>query len=401
MSDNLDIEAQGNLAAALRQVFNQLIRLLETSNPDQLLGDKGAVGLALEGWRRSVAAQTAGLKVQQARELKAAKLDLMARVGQLEKANQDLRERNAHVRDEIVRLSKNEVALKQKLTDVQLTSNSFRDEARALDLEVRDLRRKVRELEGGPPLTAEEAAPRSKAKKEVAPLPEEKKVSLADAVAAHMDTKKEGASDAMAAAQAAFANLAKKEAVDNEAAPAPAVAVGKPVVDKEPAAEKKPVAGVKPALETAPVAAKKGGPKRQRTHRKIQIAVTTDSPAAGEPSKSSSSRRRSRRRRGGKGRTPQTQPPQQVTPVIDQKPAVDTRPVAADEKKTVDTKPVAPKKVAPALKAAPEEAAAKKAAPKKAAAKKAAPKKAAAKKAAPKKAAAKKKAVAKKATPRK
>ncbi len=160
--DRVDVEAQGTLAAALRQVFNQLLRLLESGDPQGMLNENGPVDLALSAWRRSVAAQTAGLKVQQARELKNAKLELMGKVGILEKQNQDLKERNSSLRDEIVRLSKKQVELKQQVTDTQFTVSNHRDEARRLDLEVRELRRLVRKLEGGPPLTAEEAAPRSK-----------------------------------------------------------------------------------------------------------------------------------------------------------------------------------------------------------------------------------------------
>ena len=159
--DRVDVEAQGSIAAGLRQVLNQLLRLLESGDPARMLEADGPFDQALAQWRRGIAAQTAGLTVREARELKSDKLRLMGQVGTLDKKNQDLNEHNVRLREEVVRLNKKIVELKQQVTDVQFTVNTHLDEAKSLDLEVRELRRKIRELEGGPPLTPEEAAPRS------------------------------------------------------------------------------------------------------------------------------------------------------------------------------------------------------------------------------------------------
>jgi len=151
-----------SLSAAIRQVFTQVIRLLEEEDPSFLLTDGAAVSTALAAWRKTVAAQTSGISTQRARELEDAKLEMMGRLAQMQKERDDLQVRNKELLHELVKVKKHEEKNRQQLLDAQFAGSAHKAEAKRLDLEIRELRRRVRELEGGPPLTAAEAAPRSK-----------------------------------------------------------------------------------------------------------------------------------------------------------------------------------------------------------------------------------------------
>lgn len=207
---------QVSVAASLRQVFNQLIRLLEIEETEDLLSDPNAMERSLESWRRSIGGLTAGVSAKRARELENDKLQFMAKAAKLQKEADDLTARNKDLRDQIVRLGKRETANKQDLLKAQLVSSDSVRDAKALDLEVRQLRRRIRELEGGPPLSAAEAAPQSlkavkKAEQEAAvEVEEERQLSLADAIAKHKGGKKKG-SQARSAAEEAFSAIWKSE----------------------------------------------------------------------------------------------------------------------------------------------------------------------------------------------
>ena len=165
--------ARLSLAAALRHVFTQISRTLEEDDPAALLEKGGALASALEGWRKSVAMQTSGADIKRARQLEQEKLQLMGNVAEQKKELDDLRERNQDLRDQLVKVRKRQDEAKQDTLKAKFESSGHRDQVKKLDLEVRELRRRVRELEGGPPLSASEAAPtsleRKSPKKESAP----------------------------------------------------------------------------------------------------------------------------------------------------------------------------------------------------------------------------------------
>jgi chromosome segregation ATPase len=222
---------QISMAGALRQIFNQLLRILESSDPGALIRDPSTLERAVESWRRTLADKTSGASVQRARELENAKLELMGEVAKGKKAIDDLTERNKDLLAQIVRLNKREAEHKQKLLEAQFAASGAKGEVKKLDLEIRDLRRKVRDLEGGPPLTAEEAAPQSlqepdeaqegSGQKQQAPEAEEEKpISLAEAIAQHQSER--GSSDARSAAEQAFQALFKgAEEQEQQDEPAP------------------------------------------------------------------------------------------------------------------------------------------------------------------------------------
>jgi cell division protein FtsB len=158
---NGDSAAQRSLAAAVRQFLNQAGRLLEEQEPRSLVADNGPLLASLASWRQAVDAQTSGLSIEKARSLEGDKLKLMGEVGSLKKECADLRERNEQLRAEIVRLNQREQEFKQQVLDAEFRGGGAKAQAKTLDLEIRDLRRRIRELEGGPPLTPSEAAPRS------------------------------------------------------------------------------------------------------------------------------------------------------------------------------------------------------------------------------------------------
>jgi hypothetical protein len=236
------VAAQASLAAALRQVLNQLLRLMEQAEPN------GAdLTAAVEGWRRTIVAHTSSLPVQRARELEERQLEAQARASRLEKECADLRARNAELLDEIVRLNKREEGLRQELLNVQFARDGHRTEAKRLDLEIRDLRRRVRELEGGPPLTPAEAAPKSTTDVGEQP-PDEAPVQ-------------QPVMDARGAAEAAFRAMWRPPESAKTETPA-AKKTAKRKTAKKPAAPKKPAAARKTAAPKKTPAAKKTPAKK-------------------------------------------------------------------------------------------------------------------------------------------
>jgi len=143
------------LTVALRELLTRLQLLLEAEGPST--GADQPLVAAVESWRRALAAA------------RAPSLELRARLGLVERECSELRTRNAELLDEVVRLNTRNGFSRRELVEAQLARDQQRAEARRLDLEVRDLRRRVRELEGGPPLSPSEAAPRSKDRARPAP----------------------------------------------------------------------------------------------------------------------------------------------------------------------------------------------------------------------------------------
>jgi predicted RNase H-like nuclease (RuvC/YqgF family) len=160
----------GSLTAALRQVLNQLARLLEEQDAAPLLRPGGPLHAALGQWRAVLGERQAQPAVQREAELEQAKLELMGRVAVLQKEHADLRGRNQELLEQIVRLNQREETVRKQSLEAQLAVESRRAEAKRLDLEVRDLRRRIRELEGGPALSPAEAAPRSTLEAEADPV---------------------------------------------------------------------------------------------------------------------------------------------------------------------------------------------------------------------------------------
>jgi hypothetical protein len=158
---SLESPTKPNIAAALRHVLNQLLRALEEPDPSFLLKDGGALPNALDGWRKTLAGLAAEPTLERARRLEEDKLVLMGKVAVLEKECADLRARNGELLEKLVKLNQREDQTKKQILDAQFSANGFKAEAKRLDLEVRDLRRQLRTLEGGPPLTPAEAAPHS------------------------------------------------------------------------------------------------------------------------------------------------------------------------------------------------------------------------------------------------
>jgi hypothetical protein len=283
--NNNDPQAQKDLATALRQVMTQVVRLLEVQEPAKLLAPGGGLDVTLDRWREAVAKQTAGLSVQEARDLKLDRLEQMARAAQLQKEIVDLKARNAELLEEIVRLNKREAALKQQLTDQQFSASGHREDARRLDLEVRDLRRRIRELEGGPALTPQEAAPHSTPEKKVEVPPDEPSLSLAEAIA-RAKSKPVAPTDAKRAAEEAFKKLAVQPA---EAPPAPE--------KEEPAKKRKKAAPKKKKKAPArkrPPASKRAAPKKKKKApaRKVKAAPKKSKKAAPKKKKKAPARKK-------------------------------------------------------------------------------------------------------------
>jgi hypothetical protein len=228
-----------SLAAALRHVLAQLAKLLEHEDPQPLLQADQPFELALRGWRRAVEAQTGTATVQRTRELEHAKLELMGRVAQKQKERDDLQERNKELLDQLVKQKKHEETIKQRLLEAQFSGGGLKAEAKQLDLEIRELRRRVRELEGGPPLTPAEAAPTSKSAPvaaepeatdtDSAPMATQGAISDPGAVAANPPPVVIALSERRAAAEQAFRDLWKPKAteVPSEAPAAPAAPLPK------------------------------------------------------------------------------------------------------------------------------------------------------------------------------
>ncbi|MBK6846760.1 MAG: hypothetical protein IPG96_04135 [Proteobacteria bacterium] len=228
-----------SLAAALRHVLAQLAKLLEHEDPQPLLQADQPFELALRGWRRAVEAQTGTATVQRTRELEHAKLELMGRVAQKQKERDDLQERNKELLDQLVKQKKHEETIKQRLLEAQFSGGGLKAEAKQLDLEIRELRRRVRELEGGPPLTPAEAAPTSKSAPvaaepeatdtDSAPMATQGAISDPGAVAATPPPVAIALSERRAAAEQAFRDLWKPKAteVPSEAPAAPAAPLPK------------------------------------------------------------------------------------------------------------------------------------------------------------------------------
>jgi len=252
--------AQTSLAAALRQVLNQLLRLLEQAEPN------GAdLTAAVEAWRRTIVAHTSSLPVQRARELEDRQLEAQARASRLEKECADLRARNAELLDEIVRLNKREEGLRQELLNVQFARDGHRAEAKRLDLEIRDLRRRIRELEGGPPLTPSEAAPQSTAKVEGQRAAE--------------DVPAQPVMDARGAAEAAFRAMWRPPEPGKTTAGAKKTAAKKEPARPRRAGAKKTTAGAKrTAAKKAPAETKNAGAKKEPAGGKKTAAAAKKPP---------------------------------------------------------------------------------------------------------------------------
>jgi len=240
-----------SLAAALRHVLAQLAKLLEQEDPQPLLQADQPFELALRGWRRAVEAQTGTATVQRTRELEHAKLELMGRVAQKQKERDDLQVRNKELLEQLVKQKKHEEAIKQRLLEAQFAGGGLKAEAKQLDLEIRELRRRVRELEGGPPLTPAEAAPTSKSASVAAepeatvagsaPMAAQDAIGDPGAGAATPPPVAIALSERRAAAEQAFRDLWKPKAA--EVPPGPPAAPAAPL----------------PKLEVAEVAAKPAG----------------------------------------------------------------------------------------------------------------------------------------------
>ena len=242
---------QVSLAGALRQVFNQVLRTLEAPDPAALLEVGGPMEAALESWRKAIVAQTADHSIQKARRLEGTNLELRGMVAIQEKEIRDLRERNEALRDELVKLNKREETFKQQVFDAQFEAKKYKSEAKKLDLEVRDLRRRIRELEGGPPLTPSEAAPRATVHAKQPPAAPAKPEQASDASSASDVTNMRAApSSARNAVEEAFRSMWKPPQRD-ETTTQPAAATSEPVVQEVVAAKAARAAGKQAAGKQA------------------------------------------------------------------------------------------------------------------------------------------------------
>jgi|GEM_PF-4487261 hypothetical protein len=160
-NDKSSSSSKRSFGVALRQLFNQLGRMLEEDDPTHLFKEGSSLRVSLDAWHHVVETQTSGVAVQRARELEHAKLVALAKVASLEKETADLRERNQELREQIMGLHKREQEHKKKLLDSKFDGSGARADVERMDLEIRDLRRRIRELEGGPPLAPSDARPRS------------------------------------------------------------------------------------------------------------------------------------------------------------------------------------------------------------------------------------------------
>jgi len=129
--------------------MNQVLRLLEEEQPAPLLREGGPLSAALAAWRGSLQALTAAPEAGELRELEQGKLELAGRVAVLQKECADLRARNAELLEEIVQLNQRQQGVRKEQLEQQLQRDSARAEAKRLDLERRDLARRVATLEAG------------------------------------------------------------------------------------------------------------------------------------------------------------------------------------------------------------------------------------------------------------
>lgn len=314
--DKHEATSRVSLAAALRHVLAQLAKLLEHDDALPLLAEGAPFELALQGWRKAVATQTSSATVKRARELEHAKLELMGRVAQLQKERDDFQERNKELLDQLVKQKRHEEAIKQRLLEAQFAGGGLKAEAKRLDLEIRELRRRVRELEGGPPLTPAEAAPQSQpaaaeAKSKVTdPLPAEVE---APSVAGQAESGGPVAppaplrlvppplaavplahSDRRAAAEQAFRDLWKPKAQEAppEVAAAPALPVPAAAAAESPAPAA-PVAQVAPVARAVPPTDERVSPRRPARPRVTRPAAAPTPPQRETPRKAKPSPRRS------------------------------------------------------------------------------------------------------------
>ena len=240
-----------SFGAALKQLFNQLGRMLEEEDPSHLFKEGSSLRVALDVWHNVVETQTSGVAVQKARELEHAKLVALAKVASLEKDTADLRERNQELREQIMGLHKREQEHKKKLLDIKFDGSGARADVERMDLEIRDLRRRIRELEGGPPLAPAEARPRSLEDlfKTPTPMaPEEPKATT------------------MPPARTAKPSGAQKIAAQNKATPKNASGQGKKPRPKKKPASQKPAQA--PASQSAQEAPQKKAPQKKAPQKK-------------------------------------------------------------------------------------------------------------------------------------
>ncbi|MCC6751299.1 MAG: hypothetical protein IT371_26840 [Deltaproteobacteria bacterium] len=152
-------DARVLIVAGLRPVLNELLELLSATQPDVRLATGGALLRALDEWSAAVSRQTAQPEREQLHALEHGKLELMGKLAVAQKDTTDLRAHNQQLREDLIRANQKIDAARKEQMEAKLAVETVRANAKALDLEVRDLRRRVRELEGGPPLTPAEAAP--------------------------------------------------------------------------------------------------------------------------------------------------------------------------------------------------------------------------------------------------
>lgn len=296
---NGDSAAQRSLAAAVRQLLNQVGRLLEEQQPSSLLVDNGPVVAALVSWRQAVEAQTSGLSIEKARALEIDKLRLMGEVGALKKEAADLRERNEQLRAEIVRLNQREQDFRQQLLDAEFRGGGARAQAKTLDLEIRDLRRQIRELEGGPPLKPSEAAPQSLDKLQALFSGKKPEPPVADSLQAPHDTAEAearpvGTEDPPKppSKKKIRKTSRRKEAAPAPSAEAPATAPEK-VVNK-PISKGKVATGATPAkkVPAKKARAKKAAPKKPSAKKApAKKASAKKAPAPAAPAKKAPTRK--------------------------------------------------------------------------------------------------------------
>lgn len=313
--DKHEATSRVSLAAALRHVLAQLAKLLEHDDALPLLAEGAPFELALQGWRKAVATQTSSATVKRARELEHAKLELMGRVAQLQKERDDFQERNKELLDQLVKQKRHEEAIKQRLLEAQFAGGGLKAEAKRLDLEVRELRRRVRELEGGPPLTPAEAAPQSK------PAAAEAKSKVTDPPPAEVEAPSAAGqaesgglvappaplrlvpplaavplahSDRRAAAEQAFRDLWKPKAQEAppETPAAPALPVPAAAAAESPAPAA-PVAPPAPVARAVPPADERVSPRQPARPRGTRPAAARTLPQRETPRKAKPSPRRS------------------------------------------------------------------------------------------------------------
>jgi hypothetical protein len=284
-----EIAAQVSLTAALRQVMNQVLRLLEGNDSHSIQTDGGPLLTALDNWRKTIVTQTSELSVKRARQLENEALELRGKLATLEKECAELRERNGSLREELVRINQREERLKQEMLEAKLSTKRHKTEARELDMEVRDLRRRLRELEGGPPLSPAEAAPRSVVEVEETSSPEPQSSEIE--VQVPLSSARSAVEDAFRAMWTPPA--AVKVATDDQPAPPAKVKTAKATA-KKPAKKKEKKTTAK---KTKKATVKK---TKKATVKKTKKAPAKKTPAKKTPAKKTTAKKTKTKRAAAK-----------------------------------------------------------------------------------------------------